>query len=80
MLMNNVSREEAKNMARQLVDYCKSLNESVGNVTPALGLSVGISLIGAHKKMEIGEIITQADEALYKAKKSGKGTFIVIEN
>jgi diguanylate cyclase (GGDEF)-like protein/PAS domain S-box-containing protein len=77
--LDGSGRKQAEETALLLVDYCRSLGETTRNVTPALGLSVGITFLKPQQKVEISELIRAADAALYKAKESGKGTFILLE-
>ena len=50
---------------------------SLNGVTVTIGASIGVKLCRSDAE-EVGAIIKRADEALYMAKKEGKGVFRLV--
>lgn len=79
MWIDSASEDDTINIARTLIKFAKSLGDDIGDVSPPVGLSVGISVIRPENLRDISEIIIEADTALYRAKESEKDTFVVID-
>lgn len=77
--LDGASADDAVKAANALIKFAKSLGDDIGDVSPPVGLSVGISVIRPENLRDISEIIIEADTALYRAKESGKGSFVVID-
>jgi diguanylate cyclase (GGDEF)-like protein/PAS domain S-box-containing protein len=63
--------------ARQILERSKALASYSGSPDKPLGMSIGIAPWSAGDGETVDQLIARADAAMYGAKKSGKGRFVV---
>jgi diguanylate cyclase (GGDEF)-like protein len=61
------------------VDNAKSKAETIRQAVEKLGVTVSIGIALAEKGLSLPEIIKRADEALYKAKETGRNKVVIHE-
>ncbi|MCA1855961.1 diguanylate cyclase [Massilia oculi] len=78
MLEEVASREGALRVAQLALDQIKSVTEADGNPV-AISASIGISSARGHEAAARGSaaLLAEADKAMYEAKQSGKGVFVI---
>ena len=78
MLEEVASREGALRVAQLALDQIKSVTEADGNPV-SISASIGISSARGHAGAARGSaaLLAEADKAMYEAKNSGKGVFVV---
>jgi diguanylate cyclase (GGDEF)-like protein len=67
------SIDDALVIAQKIIDQVAAIRVT-GHPALSLGASIGISMVSAHEKVGMGEIIHEADQSMYISKRSGKGT------
>jgi diguanylate cyclase (GGDEF)-like protein len=72
--------QAATDLAWQMRDSVASLEDTGRNTQPQgiVSVSIGVATLGEHANSSAG-LISQADQALYKAKAAGRNTVIVAE-
>ena len=69
--------EGAKVKANEFIGLAPELCEAAGDKTLRLSMSIGIVLAEPDNEMSLDKLAAMADEALYAAKRAGKGTVVV---
>lgn len=77
LLLPNCSLDYSKEVAERILRQIESID--VDDVTEGLQtLTVSIGLSHFQKSSELDNLIAKADQAMYKAKTSGKNQFVMI--
>lgn len=69
--------EGAKVKAYEFIGLAPELRKAAGDETLRLSMSIGIVLAEPDNEMPLDKLAAMADEALYEAKRAGKGTVVV---
>ncbi len=69
--------EGAKVKAKEFIGLAPELRKAAGDETLRLSMSIGIVLAEPDNEMPLDKLAAMADEALYEAKRAGKGTVVV---
>lgn len=69
--------EGAKVKANEFIGLASELRKAAGDETLRLSMSIGIVLAEPDNEMPLDKLAAMADEALYAAKRAGKGTVVV---
>lgn len=73
-----IARDKAARVAEKLIDQaCKPFN--FGGKTLNIGASIGMRILGLGK-LDAETAISDADSAMYRAKKSGKGHAVFFDS
>lgn len=76
---DGIDLETSKKRVEQLIKASQSLKKSKGKEISALSLSVGVACFDPTSDETVEELICRADEAMYVAKKAGKGGYFISE-
>jgi diguanylate cyclase (GGDEF)-like protein len=79
IILVDIDEEEAKRKAGELIESLSAPFELSGGTTVKIGASIGIALANS-ASLPLESIVKLADDALYQAKRAGKGTFKLSEN
>ncbi len=58
-----------------LIKACDALRVYSGSPDKPLGVSIGVAMYRAGSEESVDDLLTRADEAMYEAKRGGKGSF-----
>ena len=79
VVLVDIDEEGAKRRAAELIACLSEPFELANEVTARIGASIGIAL-GNSSSTSMESIVKRADEALYQAKRAGKGTYRLSYN
>lgn len=79
VVLVDIDEEGAKRRAAELIACLSEPFELPNDITARIGASIGIALEKA-RSTSLESIVKQADDALYQAKRAGKGTYRVSPN
>lgn len=74
IICKNTSMEEAERLAKRLKSLIENKNFKVKKITASFGISI------ARNDLELKDILTNADRALYSAKESGRNKIVLSKN
>lgn len=64
---------------RQILDRSKALLPFSGSPSKPIGMSIGVAVWQPAAKESVDQLMARADEAMYQAKRGGKGAFVVAQ-
>ncbi|MEM9004018.1 MAG: CHASE2 domain-containing protein [Cyanobacteria bacterium P01_F01_bin.86] len=82
VILQDVSQEKAREIAermRQKVESCQISHEA-SQVSPYVTISCGVATRSAGNNSPLAQILIQADQALYRAKRSGRNRVMFLRN
>ena len=71
--LDNISEDIALNRAEGFLKSSERLRQFSGSEDRPLGISIGVAMFHAVDNEALDDLITRADEAMYEAKRAGKG-------
>jgi diguanylate cyclase (GGDEF)-like protein/PAS domain S-box-containing protein len=74
-LEGGVTEDVVIRRVTSLIKACDALKVYSGSPDKPLGVSIGVAMYEAGSEENIDDLLTRADEAMYEAKRSGKGSF-----
>lgn len=74
LVLENIDKEGAGRKAAGIISNLSEPYNLPNGIKSCIGASIGIAVAGA-EKISLGAIVKQADDALYEAKRAGKGTY-----
>tara|TARA_R110002072_G_scaffold102159_3_gene224823 strand:- start:59 stop:1864 length:1806 start_codon:yes stop_codon:yes gene_type:complete len=77
--LDEIDKEEAIIKAENLVRIATKLNQNACLVGPQLSLSIGLAMSLPENPATLDQLMDQADQALYRAKGTGKNTSVLFE-
>ena len=77
MWLEDTDEAGASAKATSLLEAAKALKQFSGDPDHSLGLSVGVAVTDPSSAEPLDVLVTRADEAMYRAKRAGKGRFAV---
>ncbi|CCQ74400.1 diguanylate cyclase [Magnetospira sp. QH-2] len=72
VLLPNTSMDKAMVLAERLRDLVSMLHVTSGEDTFGFTVSIGVTCVAGRKNMSMHDLVNEADEALYLAKKAGR--------
>jgi diguanylate cyclase (GGDEF)-like protein/PAS domain S-box-containing protein len=63
--------------AKQILERSKALAAYSGNAARPLGMSIGLAVWQPSSEESVDGVMVRADEAMYQAKRGGKGAFVI---
>ncbi|MDA0261796.1 MAG: GGDEF domain-containing protein, partial [Proteobacteria bacterium] len=73
--LEEVDERAAITKAEKLLEASLALREYSGSVERPLGISIGIAVSDSEMREAIPDLVARADEAMYRAKRGGKGSY-----
>lgn len=77
--LDDIDRAEAIAKAEQLQEAARSLARFAPGAEKPLGFSIGIAMLRGDCDDSIEALMARADEAMYRVKHGGKGSFVLVE-
>ncbi|MEQ8246528.1 MAG: diguanylate cyclase [Alphaproteobacteria bacterium] len=77
MWLEDTDEGGAAAKATSLLEAAKSLKQFSGDPDHTLGLSIGVAVTDPSSAEPLDVLVTRADEAMYRAKRAGKGRYAV---
>ena len=77
---SGIGGEEAAAKAGDLLASGRILRGFAPDATAPVGLSIGIAMLGRGEHDGIEALMARADQAMYRIKHGGKGSFVVVES
>ncbi|MBI2255450.1 MAG: diguanylate cyclase [Proteobacteria bacterium] len=77
--LDGIDRDEAIARAKALQEAGKSLARFAPGTHEPLGFSIGIAMLRRDAADSIDALMARADEAMYRIKHAGKGSYVVVD-
>jgi diguanylate cyclase (GGDEF)-like protein len=77
--LDGIDREEAVARAKALQEAGKDLTRFAPGTTKPVGFSIGIAMLRRDEGDTLDALMTRADEAMYRIKHGGKGSYVVVD-
>lgn len=75
--MDGVTAPTATERAGAIIERCAPLSHLTGDAARPLGISLGLAIFDPATGETLEELILRADQAMYTAKRHGKGSFVL---
>jgi diguanylate cyclase (GGDEF)-like protein/PAS domain S-box-containing protein len=73
MWLDGIDEETAAKRAAEMVEDSERFKEYSGDERHPLGVSVGVAMFNPHDAASVDKLLSQADDAMYRVKRAGKG-------
>jgi len=80
MWLEDTDEVAAASKAESILTECQALKQFSGDADHPLGVSIGVAVTDPSTEEPLDGLVTRADEAMYRAKRAGKGRFAVSAN
>ena len=77
MWLEDTDERGASAKAESILIECQALKQFSGDEDHPLGVSIGVAVTDPSSEEPLDGLVTRADEAMYAAKRSGKGRYAV---
>lgn len=77
MWLEDTDEAGAAAKAESLLDEARRLKQFSGDADHPLGVSIGVAVTDPSTAEPLEDLVTRADEAMYRAKRAGKGRFAI---
>lgn len=77
MWLEDTDEDGAASKAESLLAECQALKQFSGDEDHPLGVSIGVAVTDPSSEEPLDGLVTRADEAMYRAKRAGKGRFAI---
>ncbi len=77
--LEGIDRDEAVIRAKALQEAAKSLSRFAPGTQKPLGFSIGIAMLRSDTADSLDNLMARADEAMYRIKHGGKGSYVVVD-
>lgn len=77
--IEEIDRDEAVIKAEALQTAARDLARFAPGVEKPLGFSIGIAMLRGHEADSLDALMSRADEAMYRIKHGGKGSYVVVD-
>ncbi len=77
MWLEDTDEQAAASKAESILVECRALKQFSGDADHPLGVSIGVAVTDPSSEEPLDGLVTRADEAMYRAKRAGKGQYAV---